>query len=337
MKRLLTFLLILSLAACSPKPLDNNEDPNDDTDEEPIVEETVTRSIFNGEEIEEGKNTYQAFAIMISNSAEARPHSSLGLADVVYEIAVETYTITRFMAIFQSEVTNKVGPVRSARIPFVRMMQEWGIPFAHFGSAATGQGDAKSLIEAIRPPIRFDGHQGINSQFFYRSTDRKAPHNAYFNAERAIEKIPELEYDKHFDFDESSNIDAQEVTSLSLRYSSYNPVSYEYDQETNSYKRFIKNQPMMDAYTNKQIAVRNIIVQHAPHTTAERVSYVLVDFVGEGKAEYFVGGYYEEGTWKKESHEAVTQFFDSEGEPIVLLPGNTWIQVVHPNVGITFE
>lgn len=337
MKRLITFLLILSLAACSPKPSDNNEDPNDDTNEDPIIEEVTHRSIFNGEEIEENQKTYQAFAIMISNSAEARPHSSLGLADVVYEIAVETYTITRFMAIFQSEMPDKVGPARSARIPFVRMMQEWGIPFGHFGSAATGQGDAKSLIEAIKPPIRFDGHQGINSQYFYRSNDRVAPHNAYFNAERAIEKIPELEYEKHFDFDDSSNIDDQEVTSLSLRYSSYNPVSYEYDQETNSYNRFIKNQPMMDAYTNKQIAVRNIIVQHAPHTTAESVSYVLVDFVGEGKAEYFVGGYYEEGTWKKESHEAVTQFFDSEGEPIVLLPGNTWIQVVHPNVGITFE
>ena len=62
--------------------------------------------------------------------------------------------------------------------------------------------------------------------------------------------------------------------------------------------------------------------------------YVLVDFLGEGKAEYFVNGKYEEGTWKKASYEEQTEFYDSTGNPIVLLPGNTWIQVVHKNVEI---
>ena len=255
----------------------------------------------------------------------------------LYEIIVEGYSITRFMAIFNSKMPSKVGPSRSARIPFVRMMQEWGIPFAHYGSAETGQGNAKSLIESIQPPMRFDGHQGINSQYYYRSNDRKAPHNAYFNAEQALEKLPDLEFEKHFDFDVVSNVDSKQVSSLSLRYSSYNPVSYKYDRNTNTYKRYIHNEPMMDAETNEQITVRNIIVLHAPHSRVESVSYVLVDFIGEGKAEFFVNGYYEEGIWRKNSYESVTKFFDSEGEPIVLLPGNTWIQVVHPNVKIDYE
>jgi hypothetical protein len=67
----------------------------------------------------------------------------------------------------------------------------------------------------------------------------------------------------------------------------------------------------------------------------ERAQYVLVDFVGTGKAEFFVNGKYEEGTWKKASYNDVTEFYDSEGESIVLLPGNTWIQVVSPRVEIT--
>ena len=65
--------------------------------------------------------------------------------------------------------------------------------------------------------------------------------------------------------------------------------------------------------------------------------YVLVDFIGEGKAEYFIDGKYEEGTWKKASYDDKTEFFDSEGNPILLLPGNTWIQVVHDNVEISKE
>jgi hypothetical protein len=113
------------------------------------------------------------------------------MADIVYENAVETYAITRFLAIFASEHPTKVGPVRSSRIPFVRMVQEWNLPYAHYGSAATGQGDAKSLVESLDIPIRFDGHRGINDEFYSRDKSRKAPHNAYFNAKDALVKIPD--------------------------------------------------------------------------------------------------------------------------------------------------
>lgn len=347
MKKLFVLIIIilslLVISACSLFRQDDVEDPEEPVDniqeeeEEEPEEKPAFRSVFNGKEINEDDNTYQAFGIMIENSAPSRPHSAIGLADIVYETAVETYTITRFMAIFASEHPTKVGPVRSARMPFVRMIQEWGLPYAHYGSAATGQGDAKSLIESLDIPIRFDGHQGINSEFYSRDNARKAPHNAYFNAEDALAKLPDLEYEKHFDFNETTNIDEEDISMLSLRYSSNNQVKYEYDSENKNYLRFINNEPMMDAYMDEQIRVSNIIALHAPHTSAESVQYVLVDFVGEGKAEYFVNGKYEEGTWKKASYDDKTEFFDSEGNPILLLPGNTWIQVVHDNVEISKE
>jgi hypothetical protein len=92
---------------------------------------------------------------------------------------------------------------------------------------------------------------------------------------------------------------------------------------------------MRDTYTNSQVSVTNIILLHAPHRDVEAVKYVLVDFIGEGKAEFFTNGQYEVGKWIKTSANSITQYFDSEGNEVVLLPGNTWIQVVHPNVTIT--
>ena len=335
MKYLLILILLLSGVSCSKKVVIEDEIPPDNSSE--LKQDEVYFSTSNGVELLNKQINYPAFAIMISNSREARPQSALGLADIVYEIAVETYSITRFLAIFSNIYPDKIGPVRSARVPFVRMIQEWNLPYAHFGSAEGGQGNALSLLQEIKPPIRFDGHKGINSEFYFRSTDRKAPHNAYFNSEEALSKIPELEYERHFDFDTETNISGEQVSKLWLRYSSYTPVKYEYDKQTNKYKRFIHDEPMMDAYTNEQISVTNIIVQHAPHTMVESVHYVLVDFLGQGKAEFYINGQYEEGTWKKESFTSVTHFFNSEGDPIILLPGNTWIQVVHPNVGITRE
>ncbi|HHT64655.1 MAG: DUF3048 domain-containing protein [Caldicoprobacterales bacterium] len=347
MKKLILLLLslcLLIIAACSSQPEEAAAEPKEPVSTQEPVElpvepepEPVNRSVFNGEEISGDQNTCQAFGIIIENTASARPQSALGLADLVYENAVETYTITRFLAIFASEHPTKVGPVRSSRIPFVRMIQEWGLPYAHYGSAATGQGDAKSLLESIDVPIRFDGHKGINHEFYSRDSARKAPHNAYFNAKDALVKIPELEYKKLFDFDERTNIDQQDASTVSLRYASSNQVRYEYDSVNKSYLRFINDKPMLDAYMDDQIRVTNIIVLHAPHTTAEKAQYVLVDFLGEGKAEYFVNGKYEEGIWKKASYEERTEYFDSTGNPIVLLPGNTWIQVVHGKVEITKE
>lgn len=91
---------------------------------------------------------------------------------------------------------------------------------------------------------------------------------------------------------------------------------------------------MRDTYTYSQVSVTNIIILHAPHRDVEADRYLIIDFVGEGKAEFFVNGHYEVGKWTKSSATLLTQYFDSERNEIILLPGNTWIQVVHPNVSI---
>lgn len=332
-KRLIFFITVLLVACSTNKPTDR--EPIDELPPEQIPE--ITTSVFNGSVLPEDQDTYQAFAIMISNSSQARPQSGIGLADVVYEITMEGWGITRFMAIFASEHPTKVGPVRSARIPFVRLAQEWGIAYAHYGAGSTGEGRAVELVKEVGFPVRFDGHTGVNSQFFSRDKARKAPHNAYFDSEAALVKIPELEYAKRFEFDEVSNVNDEAATSISMRYASSVRVKYGYDEAKKSYDRFINDKPMMDAYTDKQVSVTNIIALHAPHRAVESVSYILVDFIGTGKAEYFVGGKHEVGTWKKDSFTDITKYFDSEGNEIVLLPGNTWIQVVHDKIAIAFE
>ena len=345
MKKLVLLLILLSLlitSACSSKE-DEVIEEEPQVEAEAIEEEVedapdyTNISIFNGQGIDDDQNSYQALGIMIENHEGARPHSGLGLADIVYEMAVETYTITRFMAIFASQHPDKIGPVRSARIPFVHMIQEWGLPYAYYGAAARDHGDARSLISSLNIPIRFDGHQGDNDEFYFRDNSRRSPHNAFFNGEAALSKIPDLEYEEHFKYGKETNINQGESSKVSLSYSSSNHTSYEYDPDNNNYLRFINNEAMMDIYTDEQIRVKNIILQEAPHRMLGRDNYVLVDFIGQGKAGYFIDGIYEEGTWSKDSYESKTEYFNSQGNPIILLPGNTWIQVIHNRVEIEIE
>ena len=325
--------LALRLTAPKEPPITPPITQEPEEPEPPIILEPIIRNIFNGTEID-AEQDYQAFAIMIENTKDARPHSGIGSADIVYEISVDGWAISRFFAIFGNDHPNKVGPVRSARVPFAELQKEWKLPFAHFGSAASGLGDALSIIRSLNLPIRFDGHQGINDEFYSRDSSRSAPHNAYFNAENALVKIPSLTYAPRFKYDDESNVIDNIVNEIELKYSSSNRINYKFNETSKSYSRFINDIPMMDTNTNSQVQVTNVIVLHAKHWDVESVRYVLVEFVGEGKAEFFINGKYEVGTWKKSSETEIAKYYDAAGEEVILLPGNTWIQVVHPNIEI---
>lgn len=294
-----------------------------------------TTSIFTGKTVY--GDTYQAVGVMFENTAQARPQSGISLADVVYEIAVDSWQISRFLGIFSTTFPTKVGPVRSARFPFVRVIREWGIAFTHYGAGQTGLGNVLPLLRSTQFPVRFDGHTGLNNQFFSRDPDRYAPHNAYWNAHDALVMIPQIEVARHFLFDKNTFYDSKTITTLELKYAASNNVKYTYLPEEHRYARFINEQPMMDAYTDQQVKVTNIIVQHAPHHAVEQVSYIIVEFEGSGVAEFFIDGTYIKGTWKKPVEGKPTKFYDNKGQEVKLLPGNTWIQVVHPKIPISMN
>lgn len=305
--------------------------------DDPIVyyqaTQSPTTSVFTGKTVYGDR--YQAVGVMFENTVAARPQSGISLADVVYEISVDGWQISRFLGIFSTTLPSKIGPVRSARFPFVRVMREWDIGFTHFGAGQTGLGNVIPLIRSSDFPVRFDGHTGLNDDYFSRDPERNAPHNAYWNGQEALEMIPQMKVDKHFLFSKNVVYSGDDVNQLNLRYASNNRVTYKYLPEEQRYARFINDEPMMDAYNDSQVMVTNIIVQHAPHHAVERVRYIIVEFEGSGKAEFYIGGKVIKGSWKKPVEGKPTTFYDNNGEEIKLLPGNTWIQVVHPDIPIT--
>lgn len=66
--------------------------------------------------------------MMVENSVEARPHSGLVRADVVYE-AIAEGGVTRFMAVFLCDAARSnvvVAPIRSARAYYIDWASEYG-------------------------------------------------------------------------------------------------------------------------------------------------------------------------------------------------------------------
>lgn len=328
-KILIISLLFFLLGACAQEV----EEPEPELIEEPTPEPET--NVFNGSVTDD--QTYQAVAVMIGNTSHARPQSGLSMADVVYEISVETMTITRYMAIFEGEFPEKVGPIRSIRLPFVTMLDEWDVGIAHFGGASKGEGDAMSALEAMYVPIRYDGVLNINTDYFWRDDTRIAPHNAYMNLSEASEDLPDMWPREHFNFVDEYTYVGEEATEIDINYTPSIRNGYKYDSSINRYVKSLNDEECIDEYNDEPVIVTNIVVQHADHKMVEEAQYVLVNFFYAGDAEYFIGGKHIKGKWVKDFRGDTTHFLDLEGNPMPFLNGNTWIHIVHDEVEIEYE
>ena len=82
-------------------------------------------SNLTGEQVGDEAATKQAVTgVMIENSSDSRPQSGLKKAGVVYETVAEG-GITRFIALYQHDKPELIGPVRSLRIYYL----DWAAPY----------------------------------------------------------------------------------------------------------------------------------------------------------------------------------------------------------------
>ena len=73
-------------------------------------------------------------AVKIDDSAAARPQAGLEDADIIYIEQVEG-GLTRLAAIFSSKIPEVIGPVRSARISDLEILEQFGrVAFAYSGA-----------------------------------------------------------------------------------------------------------------------------------------------------------------------------------------------------------
>ena len=114
-----------------------------------------------------------ALAVKIENSGDARPQTGLDQADNVWEEVVEG-GISRFVAVFHSQVPAEVGPIRS-----VRPMDPAIVAPMH-GLIAFSGGQPRLRATRSRPPGVQTISQDAGAAGFYRKQGvGPAPHNVY--------------------------------------------------------------------------------------------------------------------------------------------------------------
>ena len=149
------------------------------TGEVKIDEPKTEECPINGEMLTKAQKTKwetrRPLGIMIENHKDARPQSGLSSADVIFE-AVAEGGITRFLSIFYCKEPAIVGPVRSARMYFIKFLEGFGnYPlYAHVGGANTeGSADALGYLSTIKWSSYNDLNQfSVPFPYFWRDYER---------------------------------------------------------------------------------------------------------------------------------------------------------------------
>lgn len=269
--------------------------------------------------------------VMIENLApDARPQSGLGQAGMVYEALAEG-GITRFLALFQAPLPAQIGPVRSLRPYYLDWGLEHSVPVAHAGGSQPALAQIQPLGLKDINALAYDG------SYFYRSTDRLAPHNLYITGDKLLALDNKLGFASTPTFaplprkaDQPEATPSHPVIDINFSFSDYN-VEYKYEASANDYLRFMGGAAHIDRNTGKQITVKNVVVQFVPtsySTQPDGKPETDMKLIGSGKALFFMDGGVTVGTWSKASDGSQTTFADGSGQPMAFNAGNTWISVV---------
>jgi hypothetical protein len=106
-------------------------------------------------------------------------------------------------------------------------------------------------------------------------------------------------------------------------------VRWDYDRETNTYKRSNGGEPQIDFNTKEQLAAKNVVVQFTQERgPVDEIKHLLYDTVGSGKALIFQDGKVIEGKWSKKTRTDRTLFYDAKGKEIQFNRGLIWIEIL---------
>lgn len=339
---------------------ESNQESQETTPTAPVDDtlppaEGMVRSRLTNEWVDADVANTRPIAVMTPNESAAIPHYNLSQASVIYEANVEG-RMTRMLALYEDwEKLEKIGNIRSLRLYYGYWAVEWDAYIVHFG----GPFFVNDFL--AMPNVQdIDGNSGSDEAAFFRSKDRKAPHNAYATGEGLKKVIEKKGYDlgyrgladeNHYQFTSraepntlSQYTDAKDATFIDM--SSCYPLTrsyFEYNENDGLYYRFQhlsgtpSEGPHIDAVNGEQLTFSNIIVQYTKHEELGEgyLAFQCHDTTRDGW--FFTNGKGIHVNWKKTSDFGATRYYDDNGNEITLNTGKTMVMIVEEGDSFSFK
>ena len=275
-----------------------------------------------------------ALAMKVDNAPPARPQSGLNSADLVFEEPVEG-GLTRLVAVFQCKSSNLVGPLRSARQPDVGIINMLSDPiFVHVG----GIDPVLSLIQSANTK---DDDLNSDVTTIIHPPGRNAPYDTYVSTSS--------QWSKHSDatppspvFTFSSDLpNGTSISSMQVPFSNSSDNVWSWNSHTSSWNLSVDGTPLDDGIN--PVAVANVVVLAVQTSEGPWIENNLgaheveVDSTSGGAARILRNGVSITGSWQRSSESQPIQLTDNAGKPILLAPGETWIEMLPSSIATSSQ
>lgn len=283
---------------------------------------------------------HPAVAVKLSDVRQAHPQAGVDRADIVFVEPIGV-AYTRLAAVFHSDVPDRVGPVRSVRpmdaallspmrpVLASTMAAEWVMRYVdevadvdHLGSLRVADPDAYVLDPSRpRPDDVF-----TDPVLLLELSDRTEPPPPYFSYSS--------------DLASSSAVRAAAMGStVEIPYGPGWTVRWTYDEAA---RRYLREQPWGPHETTEavQVSATNVLVLEVGSLTQKLSEgggapvpvLQLVD--GTGSFLALSGGHRVTGTWSKAAVDRPFRLTTTAGDPLMLAPGATWVEMPAPDAGV---
>jgi len=281
-------------------------------------------------------------------------------ADVVYEGILYRTGETRISFLFSDRldegVPTSVGPVRSARIGHVLLREEWQSGFIYAGGPRREENNIAEMFEELGASgkgVLFDLLTNKWDAYRQRVSGLKSPDNLDVNVVGLRDTIPTNYSASAHAFlfaDSNPYVDGYALAyNINLDWGHKTYVShFVYDENDNLYYRYSGDAPYMtypssveagklNAENSVWMSFSNVIIQRVSYeyTNNSKIMPVMQS-VGKGNADIFIGGRYIPGYWVRESTEGPTVYYDDQGNELQFTRGKTFIADFPPESLCTF-
>jgi len=264
-----------------------------------------------------------ALVVKIDNHPKSRPQWGLNQADIVFEENVEQ--LTRFAAVYHSQGSDPVGPIRSGRLQDINLLASFNGPlFAWSGGNA-------QVSAAIRKSTMVDlSHSSANEAGgFRRESSRVAPHNLVAETSKlwtlapadAIPPLPQFEYRAD---GETVPTDSKPAGAVKISMDGVD-IMWEWSPENLTFVRSQDDKPHVDMQ-DVRINAPNVVVVSVVYTKSG--SSPVAKSVGSGEVWVYTAGKLIQGSWERLDPIKPFVFKDTKGAVIKLTPGRTWVEVI---------
>ncbi len=301
---------------------------------------------------------YRPVLANVANREDGRPAWNLSEADIVYESIIWGPGYTRYLALYNDHHPEYVGSMRGLRAYQAEMREAWDCPLVHRGGQSTEGTSVYMYYKthsvddtfAIDPMFSNEGQRqtGTFSDVFSTRKESSHPFNHVANIARVVEahwpanedgtpyepRLPGLRFS-----DTPSRGDA-DALAVEIQYGvvgteTYDNPRFTFNKEERVYERWYNDAPYTDAASGKRLAASNVIVQVCEVAYfQDNPARAVVDTIGEGPFDAFIDGRHISGTWHRIQPDKQTEYLDENGEPLVLLPGKTFIQIIPPDLAL---